>query len=699
MSSASADASAASATSKPSAGPAPRARSISSLSLRNRRSRAALSLFGGGIVVVVAIPAGLVKGSTRDDKPEVVYRVTLCWTNAPSSSKPSGSAGGSSTGGSSSSDAPAAVAMPWHYHDGNGYRHLVLEQMDWGQSEGMSEARRRLPYDCDFSLSIFLGESPKKHPSIFSADAEDFHVRIDGSDIKGYQDADPTVAPEPMITSADLPIIGKKTGIDQKLLKEALGTVQQYRLRCGLLQRCTFVKEIGGHEFLTVIPDCDWRSSERNGEKRKVSLRDAIIFVFHDTAASPHRGRDATIHAILNAGCWWDSLWNDVNFYIKRCDVCSREKNKPLVTGRQRIRQYDGPFRFLVMDFVGPISPKSARGNEYMFTCCCAWSGYYWAFPCTNKSAEVAAHNLFYHVMCDLAGYPSVLSTDNDKAFTGEIINCLVGIFGVDHVLGTAYHPMAQSPVERPHREFNSICRSFMERMEDWDLMVPIFVWTIRTTTKLFNGYYTPYECVTGLKPRSPIDALVSTDAVVKQVTKSDYVKELVRYLKEVHSYVDEQHQREREKRERAKLRELGEGEIVRQGDYVLLKVNHHESGVSARFQHKNHEEIFQIKEIVGSSLEDAKAYILQNLAGSTDIGHLQPVAREHLTPVEITPLLQTSGDARTRLLIDVTGHGTEEASIVSLFLDGKVLIQTKENSEQHIVDLTEFDYQWLADA
>ena len=298
----------------------------------------------------------------------------------------------------------------------------------------------------------------------------------------------------------------------------------------------------------------------------------------------------------------------------------------------------------------------------------------------------------------------SVLSTDNDKAFTSEIINCLTGIFGVDHVLGTAYHPMAQSLVERPHREFNSICRSFMENMTDWDLMVPIFVWTIRTTTKLFNGYYTPYECVTGLKPRSPIDALVSTDTVVKQVTKSEYVKELVRYLKDVHSYVDEQHQREREKRERAKLRELGEGETVRQGDYVLLRVNHYgkddpEAGASKRFQHKNHEEIFQIKEIVGSSLEDAKAFILQNLVGSTDIGHLQPVAREHLTPVEITLLLQTSGDARTRLLIDAEGHGMEEASIVSLFLDGKVLIKVKESQEEHLVDLTEFDYQWLTDA
>ena len=74
-------------------------------------------------------------------------------------------------------------------------------------------------------------------------------------------------------------------------------------------------------------------------------------------------------------------------------------------------------------------------------------------------------------------------------------------------------------------------------------------------------------------------------------------------------------------------------------------------------------------------------------------------MAREHLTPVEITPLLQTSGDARTRLLIDAEGRGMEEASIVSLFLDGKVLIKVKESQEEHLVDLTEFDYQWLTDA
>ena len=332
-----------------------------------------------------------------------------------------------------------------------------------------------------------------------------------------------------------------------------------------------------------------------------------------------------------------------------------------------------------------------------MFTCTCAWSGWYWAFPTLSKTAEEAAHNLFYYVICDIAGYPSVLSTDNDKAFTGEVIECLTKIFGVEHVLGTIYHPMAQSPVERPHREFNQICRSFMQDCDDWHLMVPIFVWTIRTTTKLFNGYYTPYECITGLKPRTPIDALVATDAQVERVAKDDYVRNLVKYLKEVHKYVDEQHQLIRDQRERAKLRELGEGEVVRVGDYVLLRKSHHEEGLSKRFQSPNYDEIFQVREVLGTSLEEAKAYIISNLAGSTDIGHLQPIARERLTPVEVTPFSQPSGDSRTRLVIDVGSGEMENATIVSLFLDGRVLIEMDDSGDQHTIDLTEHEYKWRA--
>ena len=72
--------------------------------------------------------------------------------------------------------------------------------------------------------------------------------------------------------------------------------------------------------------------------------------------------------------------------------------------------------------------------------------------------------------------------------------------------------------------------------------MVSVFVWTIRTTTRLYNGHYTPYEVITGLKPRSPLDPLLASGMQVKKISVDEYVNKLVTYLKEVHKFVDESH-------------------------------------------------------------------------------------------------------------------------------------------------------------
>ena len=154
-----------------------------------------------------------------------------------------------------------------------------------------------------------------------------------------------------------------------------------------------------------------------------------------------------------------------------------------------------------------------------MFTCCRAWSGWYWAFPVIDDTSQTAAHHLFYHVICDIAGYPLVLGSDRAQAFVESVVKELCEIFGVHQAIGSAYHPQAQSPVERPHREYNSLCKSFMESTQDWDLMCYVFVWTIRTSAKLFNGSFTPYEVVTGLKPRSPLDAVLQP-AVTQSVPR-----------------------------------------------------------------------------------------------------------------------------------------------------------------------------------
>ena len=98
-----------------------------------------------------------------------------------------------------------------------------------------------------------------------------------------------------------------------------------------------------------------------------------------------------------------------------------------------------------------------------MFTCVCAWSGWYWAFPTKDDKSETAAHHLFNNVICDLAGYPPCLGSDRGLALVEGVIGALVKVFGINHVVGSAYHPQSQGAVERPHHDYNAICKTFIK--------------------------------------------------------------------------------------------------------------------------------------------------------------------------------------------------------------------------------------------
>ena len=144
----------------------------------------------------------------------------------------------------------------------------------------------------------------------------------------------------------------------------------------------------------------------------------------------------------------------------------------------------------IIIDYVGPMNPASGRGHRYMFTAVCAWSGWYWAIPAVDSTSETAANLLFHRVMCDLAGYPMCLGSDRAPEFMESVVKDLANTFGIQQVIGTAYHPQSQSPVERPHREYNALCKTFMENVKDWDQVASIFQWTIRTSCKIFNGNF-----------------------------------------------------------------------------------------------------------------------------------------------------------------------------------------------------------------
>ena len=164
---------------------------------------------------------------------------------------------------------------------------------------------------------------------------------------------------------AELGEISRRTGIPKDQLSEAVGNLRKYRFSSGLLQYRVFLKNTGTHEWMTVIPDGDWRAITHGAETRKLSLRRYIILLYHCTPMGPHRSRDRTMQAILDAGLWWPKLYSDVQGFVKGCQICADAKSLPLVTGHQRSREYDGPFRYLMMDFVGPVTPETARGTRH----------------------------------------------------------------------------------------------------------------------------------------------------------------------------------------------------------------------------------------------------------------------------------------------------------------------------------------------
>ena len=270
----------------------------------------------------------------------------------------------------------------------------------------------------EYTLTLFFGAGSTDQSGDFLSPDFGF-INFDGTAIKEERVSRGFGA---RFGEPDLQELSRRTGIPLKDFHEALGTVGSYRLHQGLLQRSMYVAGTGAYEWLTVVPDGDWRTVEHGTGRRRLSLRKYVVLAFHCTALGPHRSRDRTMQAIIDAGLWWKKLYQDCQGVVRGCLVCKVAKETPLITGHQRSKDYDGPFRWLIMDFVGPMTPPTARGHRFMFTCACGWSGYYWCVPCMDDTGETAARCLFLYVICDLAGYPVVLGSDRAKVFVEGVI-------------------------------------------------------------------------------------------------------------------------------------------------------------------------------------------------------------------------------------------------------------------------------------
>ena len=239
------------------------------------------------------------------------------------------------------------------------------------------------------------------------------------------------------------------------------------------------------------------------------------------------------------------------------------------------------------------------------------------------------------------------------------------------------------------------MCKTFMESTEDWDLMCYVFVWTIRTTAKVYNQHFTPYETITGMKPRSPLEFIAQPWSVISQ-DKDDYVSELVRYMKHVHEIVQDGHALERDQSQTRAARHAGAPTYLNVGEYCYVK-RQRDKGVSERFQPTYHEGVFQVVETHGDG-PYAKTYTVCNSEGSREnLGFSQPVASERLKRCEMLPLEPVDLGDQAGIIVY---NGTEgrKGVVTARRVDGSVYVKfadAEDDAEPELVDLTSVAYSW----
>ncbi|CAF4351065.1 unnamed protein product, partial [Rotaria sordida] len=135
-------------------------------------------------------------------------------------------------------------------------------------------------------------------------------------------------------------------------------------------------------------------------------------------------------------------MYKDINNYIKSCIPCAqfnprRQKNPGTL---RPIKPPEGVWQLVSMDFHGPITPTSQRGNKYILCLTDVLSKFVITKAVRDNTAQTAIRFLKEDIISKF-GTPRCILTDNGTHFTSTIMNELIKQIGATHLYSTPYHP------------------------------------------------------------------------------------------------------------------------------------------------------------------------------------------------------------------------------------------------------------------
>jgi hypothetical protein len=250
-------------------------------------------------------------------------------------------------------------------------------------------------------------------------------------------------------------------------------------------------------------------------------LREGVLKLGHDTPMAGHLGSKRTRERIWGT-FYWPGIGGDVRRYCASCAECQKVVPRGRVSKvpLQQLPLVDEPFQRVAVDIVGPIKPKSDRGNMYILVVVDYATRYPEAVPLKGIEAERVAEALWE--IWSRVGIPREILSDRGTQFMSEVMAEMNRLLSVHGKATTPYHPQCNGLVER----FNGTLVSMLKKLTTeqpgaWDRYIPALLFAYREVPQESTGF-SPFELLYGKTVRGPM-------AVLRDLWTKDFQEEEVK--------------------------------------------------------------------------------------------------------------------------------------------------------------------------
>ncbi|GBG62423.1 hypothetical protein CBR_g30376 [Chara braunii] len=230
-----------------------------------------------------------------------------------------------------------------------------------------------------------------------------------------------------------------------------------------------------------------------------------VIQAMHDGRAGGHRSSKGTLAKIVPL-YFWPGMAGMVATYCQTCLIC-QERSSARVYEPLRLTRVLGPGHLVHLDLA--VMPVSTDGFRYILDARDNLSGYIEAVALKRKTGKAVADWVedFY------LRHPFMrrFIADNGTKFVNQEVLNMLKILCVPINITQAYHPEANSPVERGHQTLkNTIVKLAAYDLGNWPRYLRQAVFFENVTPKRTTGCI-PAELWYGREIDFPVEALVPT--------------------------------------------------------------------------------------------------------------------------------------------------------------------------------------------